>query len=148
MKRINILMLMSLITFSTLFLVSCDQKEETTVKEESVVAEKAEPTEVNISKKERDDLLHQLGFDFKDEKITIDLNKSTNFFMQLEAEMEKKAKEIETKIANSELNMSENMGIELEGDQIGIDLNKSKNMFQQINILMKDIFLDINSTKH
>jgi len=148
MKRINILMLMSLITFSTLFLVSCDQKEETTVKEESVVVEKVEPIEANISKKERGDLLHQLGFDFKDEKITIDLNKSTNFFMQLEAEMEKKAKEIETKIANSELNMSENMGIELEGDQIGIDLNKSKNMFNQINILMKDIFLDTNSTKH
>jgi len=40
------------------------------------------------------------------------------------------------------------MGIQLEGEQIGIDLNKSKNMLQQINILMKDIFLDINASKH
>ena len=94
------------------------------------------------------DLLNRLGFDFKDEKIIIDINKTSHFFEMLETQMENKAKEIENKIINADINMTEGMGIHIEGDEIGIDLNKTKNMLQQINILMKDIFLDINSTKH
>ena len=98
--------------------------------------------------KQEADMLNRLGFDFKDEKIIIDINKTSHFFEMLETQMENKAKEIENKIINADINMTEGMGIHIEGDEIGIDLNKTKNMLQQINILMKDIFLDINSTKH
>ena len=148
MKKLNILLLTSLTIFSMLFLAACENKEEVLVEEKRVETKKIERIEANISKEEKGDLLHQLGFDFKDEKIVIDINKTSHFFEQLEVQMQDTAKEIETKIANSELNMSEGMGIQLEGEQIGIDLNKSKNMLQQINILMKDIFLDINASKH
>jgi len=49
---------------------------------------------------------------------------------------------------NFDINITEGMGIELSGSQMGVDLNKTQNMLQQINVLMKDIFLDINTTIH
>ena len=141
MKKISIL----LITLVAIFSVGCDKKEV----DEPVKAEvlNVDIGEKNITKeKEKNDLLHQMGFDFTDDKIVIDINKTSNFFEKIELQMNKKAEEIEQKIEKADINMSKGMGIELEGDQIGIDLNKTRNMFEQINILMKDIFLDINST--
>jgi len=112
--------------------------------------EKVEKIEVKkpVETKQEVDLLNRLGFEFKEEKIIIDINKTSHFFEMLETQMETKVKKIEDKIVKADINMTEGMGIHIEGDEIGIDLNKTKNMLQQINILMKDIFLDINSTKH
>ena len=132
------------IIFFILFLLftGCNEKEESQV----LVVEKNLTKELEVPKEK--DLLSELGFDFKEDKIIIDINKTSNFFSQIETQMEAKAKEIESKITNMDFNISKDMGIELEGDQIGIDLNKTQNMLQQINVLMKDIFLDINSTVH
>ncbi len=130
-----------------LFLIGCNDKEENNIaKVEENLTKELKIKEVKIPKKE--DLLGELGFDFKDDKIIIDINKTSNFFAQIESEMEVKAKEIESKIVNADINITKGMGIELEGNQIGIDLNKTQNMLQQINVLMKDIFLDVNSSKY
>jgi len=98
--------------------------------------------------KTMDDLLKNMGFDFNGEKVLIDMNKTSNFFNQIEIEMHGKAEEIEKKITNAEINFTKGIGIELTGDKIGIDLNKTRNMLQGINILLKDIVLDINNTIH
>jgi len=130
-----------------LLLAGCNDKNETEV----VAVEKNLTQEIKIKKSEapkEKDLLGELGFDFKDDKIIIDINKTSNFFAKIESQMEAKAKEIEAKISSSDINITEGMGIEVEGNQIGIDLNKTQNMLQQINVLMKDIFLDINSSKY
>ena len=139
MKKINliIILLMPLI-------VSCSHSDDQ-VKEVDI-KKTVEEKKPEIKKEE--DMLNRLGFEFKDEKIIIDINKTSHFFEMLETQMENKAKEIEQKIIKADINMTKGMGIHVEGDEIGIDLNKTKNMLQQINILMKDIFLDINSTKH
>ena len=130
-----------------LLLVGCDDKKESsTLKVENNITEKMEIKKVTTPKEK--DLLEDLGFDFKDDKIIIDINKTSNFFTQLESKMASKAKEIESKIDNADINITEGMGIEVEGNQIGIDLNKTQNMLQQINVLMKDIFLDINGSKN
>jgi len=145
MKKYQIVLVISM-----LFLTACNDKEES--KENNMTkVEKNLTKELKIQKVEtpkEKDLLEELGFDFKDDKIIIDINKTSNFFAQIESEMKAKAKEIESKIVNSDINMTKDMGIELEGNQIGIDLNKTQNMLQQINVLMKDIFLDINSSKY
>ena len=128
-----------------LLLTACNDKEENKI----VEVEKNLTKELKIKKVEapkEKDLLGKLGFDFKDDKIIIDINKTSNFFAQIESEMKTKAEEIESKIAASDINLTKGMGIELEGNQIGIDLNKTQNMIQQINVLMKDIFLDINGS--
>ena len=133
-----------IIAFLIPFFISCTDIEE---KVDTVKIEK--PIDIkNPEQKQEADMLNRLGFDFKDEKIILDINKTSHFFEMLEMQMENKAKEIENKIINADINMTEGMGIHVEGDEIGIDLNKTKNMLQQINILMKDIFLDINSAKH
>ncbi len=130
-----------------LFLTGCNDKEENNVaKVEENLTKELKIKEVKIPKEK--DLLGELGFDFKEDKIIIDINKTSNFFAQIESEMEVKAKEIESKIVNADINITKGMGIELEGNQIGIDLNKTQNMLQQINVLMKDIFLDVNSSKY
>ena len=142
MKKQTLLLVAALLLFT-----ACNQEEE----QLAVVVEKNLTKELKTiipeAPKEQD-LLGELGFDFKDDKIIIDINKTSNFFAQIEAEMEMKAKEIESKIVNADINITQGMGIELEGDQIGIDLNKTQNMLQQINVLMKDIFLDINRSKN
>ena len=130
-----------------LLLVGCDDKKESsTLKVENNITEKMEIKKVTTPKEK--DLLEDLGFDFKDDKIIIDINKTSNFFTQLESKMASKAKEIESKIDNADINITEGMGIEVEGNQIGIDLNKTQNMLQQINVLMKNIFLDINGSNN
>ena len=96
---------------------------------------------------EEDDLLHQLGFDIQNEKITIDINQTNNFFQEFEARIQKKSNEIEKKIQASDLNFSKDIGIEVKGTHIGIDLNKTRSMFEKINILMKEILLDTNNSK-
>lgn len=85
-----------------------------------------------------------MGFDFNAEKVEIDINKTDQFFKQIEIEMHSKAKEIEQKIKNREINFSKDIGIEISDNKIGIDLNKTRNMLQGINSLIKDIVLDIN----
>lgn len=142
MKKQKMIFFLLLLLFT-----ACSDKEES----QAPVVEQNLTKELKIKKVEvpkEKDLLEELGFDFKDDKIIIDINKTSNFFAQIEVEMEAKAKEIETKIMNFDINTTEGMGIELSGSQMGVDLNKTQNMLQQINVLMKDIFLDINTTIH
>jgi hypothetical protein len=142
MKKYQIVLLLVMLLLS-----ACNDKEGHSVAK----VENNQTKVLKIKEKDRSkekDLLEELGFDFKDDKIIIDINKSSNFFAQIESEMKLKAKEIESKIVNADINITKDMGIEVEGNQIGIDLNKTQNMLQQINVLMKDIFLDINGSKY
>lgn len=146
MKKLNLIFVVLLL----LFVVGCDEKIVDESKEETSqkVPTKEASIAKSVSKEEKHDLLQQLGVDFKEDKIVIDINKTSNFFEKIELQMEEKTKEIEQKIENADINITKGMGIELEGEQIGIDLNQTRNMLQQINILMKDIFLDINTSNH
>lgn len=136
---------MTFLLMILLVFIGCDNKVVEEQKKEEV---KADVVERNVTKEEKTNLLKQLGFDLTEDKIVIDMNRTSHFFDKVELQMEEKEKEIEKKIENADINMTKGMGIELEGDQIGIDLNKTRNMLQQINILMKDIFLDINTSNH
>jgi len=141
MKKLNIVFISLLL----LFIGGCDDK---VVAEPKQEVTKVDIVEKNENKEEQNDLLKQLGFDLSDDKIVIDINKTSNFFDKIGLQMEKRANEIEQKIQDADINMTKGMGIELEGNQVGIDLNKTRTMLQQINILMKDILLDSNTSKH
>ena len=92
------------------------------------------------------DLLKDMGFDFNGEKVSIDMNKTTNFFEKMEIEMHGRAEEIERKIEQADINFTKGVGIDITENRIGIDLNQTRNMLQQLNSLVKDIVLDINNT--
>ena len=124
-----------------------DAKIENVEKKERVEKPSLPELEGEKKKQNEEDMLNQLGFELKDEKIIIDMNKTANFFEMLERRMADKAKEIESKITNAEINVTEEIGVNVEGNSVEIDLNKTKNMLEKINVLMKDIFLDINGSK-
>jgi hypothetical protein len=92
------------------------------------------------------DVLSQLGLDIQKEKISFDINKTTNFFKKMEIEMHGKADELQHKIEKADINFTRDIGIDFSDEKLAIDLNKTKKMFQQINILMKEVLLDKNSS--
>ncbi|CAA6823243.1 MAG: Unknown protein [uncultured Sulfurovum sp.] len=123
--------------------------ESTVIEEPNKTPNESLKTEMTITKKvEELDFLRELGFDIQNEKISFDINKTTNFIKQMEIEMDGKADEIQHKIEKADINFTRDMGISLEGEKIEIDLNRTRKMFQQINILMKEVLLDVNSSKH
>ena len=93
-------------------------------------------------------ILAQLGFDIENQKISIDINKTTSFFKKMEIEMHGKADELHQKIEKADINFTRDIGIDFSDEKLAIDLNKTKKMFQQINILMKEVLLDKNSSKY
>jgi len=146
MNKTNLLIL----SIFTIFLSACN----TNINEDnnlSTINQTETHNKKNLSpiqnEEKENNLLKELGFEIKDEKIIIDMNKTNNFFEQLNSQMEQKSKEIGEKLERAELNLTEeSIGIIIEGDQIGIDLNKTKNMIKGINILIKEILLDVNSS--
>jgi len=145
MKKIILILLVVLFS-------ACNEKVETT-QNESVV-DKEEQSLETYSKNSMEpipnanDILHKLGLDMNGEKISIDMNKTTEFIQRMEIEMHGKADEIERKIEQADFNFTKDFGIELEGERVAIDLNKTRDMLRQLNILMKDILLDVNHTVH
>ncbi len=142
-KKITILLTSLLIFFN-----ACEDAD---INSENSSLKKYEKKELTPIKEEdksnsTNDLLKSMGFDFNEKKISIDFNKTDNFFHKIEIEMHGKVEKIERKIKNSEINLTKDIGIEFTKDKIGIDLNKTRNMLQGINSLIKDIVLDINNS--
>jgi len=132
-----------------LLYMGCGESKMEAQKNEINVTSKSAVEVVIPSDTEREkDLLHQLGFDVNNQKISIDMNKTTEFFKRMEIEMHGKADEIQHKIERADINFTRDIGISLENERIAIDLNKTKKMFQQINILMKEVLLDGNSSEY
>ena len=128
-----------------LLFTACEQRTESS-NQLSTTNEKKELTKKEISEVKQDKFLKELGFEVNGEKVTIDMNKTTEFMKQIEIEMHSRADEIEHKIEKADINFTKGLGIEIGDDRVDIDLNKTRNMLQQINILMKDILLDVNGT--
>jgi len=127
-----------IIVFGLLFNMGCSDSSNKTKEINSTVVEK------NISKEET--ILNEMGFDFEDNKIIIDLNKSTNFFSQMEKKINEKSQEIENKIRGIENNITKNSGVVITEDKVDIDLNKTKSILDNISSIFRDIVADINAS--
>ena len=127
-----------IIVFGLLFNMGCSDSSNKTKEINPTVVEK------NISKEET--ILNEMGFDFEDNKIIIDLNKSTNFFSQMEKKINEKSKEIENKIRGIESNITKNSGIVITEDKVDIDLNKTKSILDNLSSIFRDIVTDINAS--
>jgi len=127
-----------IIVFGLLFNMGCSDSSNKTKEINPTVVEK------NISKEET--ILNEMGFDFEDNKIIIDLNKSANFFSQMEKKINEKSKEIENKIRGIESNITKNSGVVITEDKVDIDLNKTKSILDNISSIFRDIVADINAS--
>ncbi|MCK5854566.1 MAG: hypothetical protein KAG56_05045 [Sulfurovaceae bacterium] len=96
-------------------------------------------------------IFQEMGIEFSDEKLIIDINKTNNFFGTLENRLERQAKEfeheIEKKIEQIDINISRDLGINIQEEEIKIDLNKTKNMLDNISHIFETILFESNSTK-
>jgi len=127
-----------IIVFGLLFNMGCSDSSNKTKEINRTVVEK------NISKEET--ILNEMGFDFEDNKIIIDLNKSTNFFSQMEKKINEKSKEIENKIRGIESNITKNSGVVITENKVDIDLNKTKSILDNLSSIFRDIVTDINAS--
>ena len=134
-----------LLSFLLLY-IGCGELEENTI---NVDKNEKNNSELNVTNKEvKKEILNQLGLDIKNQKISIDFNKTSNFFKKMEIQMHSKADEFQYKIDKADINFTRDIGFKVANKKIEIDLNKTKKMFQQINIIMKEVLLDKNSSKY
>lgn len=145
-----------------LSLTSCDNGER--VQEESgqdSIAQVVKELKSGVSKKEAEHnlsivkqkktIFQEMGIEFSNEKLIIDINKTNNFFGTLEKRLERHAKEfgqkVENKIEKIDINITRDMGIEVKQEEINIDLNKTKKMLDNISHIFESLLFESNSTK-
>jgi hypothetical protein len=104
------------------------------IKTDTIKAKKEQNSTIEES------FLNEMGFNFKNQKIIIDLNKTKSFFSKIRNNIEKKVNEIE------DINLSRESGVILTKDKLDIDLNSTKNLLNNISGLFKNIISDINKT--
>ena len=137
-------MIMVSLLFPLLY-IGCGESEN---KELKSIFKESNKSDLTVTKKEiKFDLLKELGLDIENEKISIDINKTTNFLKKMEIEMHGKADELQHKIEKADINFTRDMGIDFSDEKLEIDLNKTKKMFQQINIFMKEVLESKNSSE-
>ena len=132
-KKVKLIMI-----FGILSIIGCSNNSNNTKEINRTVVERNSSHEETI--------LNEMGFNFKDNKIIIDLNKSTNFFSKIEKKINEKSKEIENKIRGIESNISKNSGIIVREDKVNIDLNKTKSLLDNLSGMFRDIVKDINTS--
>ena len=145
-----------------LSLTSCDNSESVHEKSgQDSIAQVVKELKSGVPKKEAEQnlsivkqkktIFQEMGIEFSDEKLIIDINKTNNFFGTLEKRLERHAKEfgqkVENKIEKIDINITRDMGIEVKQEEINIDLNKTKKMLDNISHIFESLLFESNSTK-
>ncbi len=101
--------------------------------------------------KQNKTIFQEMGIEFSDEKLIIDINKTNNFFGTLEKRLERHAKKlgqkVENKIEEIDINITRDIGIDVKQEEINIDLNKTKKMLDNISHIFESLLFESNSTK-
>lgn len=132
---------LSFIVIILFTILGCSDSDESTINKE---INKKISVEKNKTKEET--LLQEIGFEIQGKKIIIDLNKTNNFFSIVEKKIDKKAKEIETKIKKADINITRDSGVIITENRFSVDLNNSKSLLNDISNLFEEIILDINKS--
>ncbi len=101
---------------------------------EKPLQEKQNILESNTSK------LSNMGVQIGDGVITVDTNKTKNYFKLITEKMSKKIKEMSTDLEKGIIK-AKNAGIEMSEDHINIDLNKTKDLLEDWNQKIK-VFIE------
>lgn len=152
-------LLMSLILLLSFSFTGCENKEQQAEHDakiaqqarEALLAEleaKKEITDKNASK------LNRMGIHMEDGTITIDTNKTKDFFRDVNKKMGEQMKKLSNDIEKGIVETKE-AGIEINEQHIHIDLNKTKDLLidwgQKIQVFVQEFdemakMLEINST--
>jgi len=126
---------------SLLIFTSCDDNIGVTVEKKISTSSQSES---NKSSGDKRTIFQEMGIEFNNDKLIIDINKTDNFFKTLDKRFEKK---IEQEIDKMDINISRDLGVNIEEDEIKIDMNKTKNMLDNISHIFEALLFESNTTK-
>ena len=126
--------------FILIIFIGCGNEDEIRIMERNQTKVASEISEKVVSQKAEETLLNEMGFQIINDKIIIDMNKSSHFFSSIEKKMETQAKEIQSGISNFEMNITD--------DYVHIDLNRTKFFLENLSGFFESMIFDLNTTNH
>ena len=126
--------------FILIIFIGCGNEDEIRIMERNQTKVASEISEKVVSQKAEETLLNEMGFQIINDKIIIDMNKSSHFFSNIEKKMETQAKEIQSGISNFEMNITD--------DYVHIDLNRTKFFLENLSGFFESMIFDLNTTNH
>lgn len=104
-------------------------------KETIIVPQKSSVTKEDNST--GDSFLNRLGLSFENDKIIIDINKTSHFFESVEESVEKQ-------VSHVDLNITKSAGVIVNENEVRIDLNQTKKLLDDISGFFEEVMEDIN----
>ncbi len=86
---------------------------------------------IRLQKEANSSTLAKAGITMSDGTITIDTNKTKNFFSKLVDNFTETSKKIDKEIEDENLTSTKEMGLEMNKSSISIDFNKTKSFFER-----------------
>ncbi|HHD72629.1 MAG TPA: hypothetical protein ENL02_01745 [Epsilonproteobacteria bacterium] len=74
-------------------------------------------------------VMEKMGVSMQDGKITIDTNKTVEFFSIFQKKLDNTTRELDRELREGNLTMTVPVGVEVTSEKVSIDLNKSKSFF-------------------
>lgn len=124
--------------------IGCQDKDSTpeTNKNETKSVEKEDATKKDKAVNDENvSLFNDLGLSFDEDKIIIDINKTSHFFETFE-------KRIDKKVEQADINITRDAGVVISEEEIKIDLNQTKNMLDNLSHLFESMISDLNRSVH
>lgn len=129
---------------SLLIFTSCDDNMSLIIEQNISTSTQSESNKSEKSSLNKKTVFQEMGIEFNNDKLIIDINKTDNFFKTLDKRFEKK---LEQEIDKMDINISRDLGINIEEDEIKIDMNKTKNMLDNISHIFEALLFESNTTK-
>ncbi len=88
------------------------------------------------------ELLHRIGIEIDQNRVTIDLKKTKSFFTALQETLRQKAEQLQKNMEEGRLKMDE-IGLKLDEERVEVDLQKTKTFIetfeQKINSFLQEL---------
>ena len=123
-----------------IIIIGCGNEDEIRIMEKNETKVIPKVSKKVAVEKAEETLLNQMGLEFSNDKIIIDINKSSHFFLGIEKKIETQTKEITEEISSFEMNITD--------DYVHIDLNQTKKILENLSGFFESMIFDLNTTKH
>ncbi|HHH19516.1 MAG TPA: hypothetical protein ENK86_03245 [Campylobacterales bacterium] len=98
------------------------------------------PPKSSVTKEDNsteDSFFNRLGLSFENDKIIIDINKTSHFFESVEERVEEQVRQVD-------LNVTKSAGVIVNENEVRIDLNQTKKLLDDISGFFEEVMEDIN----
>lgn len=112
--------------------------------QKKLLVETHKKKELEQTRSTKDEKLSKLGISIKDSSITIDTNKTKDFFENIGKQLGEKLKKVTQEIQEGSL-IERDAGIQIDESHINIDLNKTKDFLQEWGTKMQGFIKEFDT---